>query len=161
MKKIICSLIVLMTVLSLTTGIYATPKEEIKLTQKEVSKILDGLDKNGSPIIKKPEDLNFSTISNTIVISGKGKEKEKVSIELYYKTNDDYIFDKQPIDVTLGSLGVFSKELSIRESFGSTNKEVFILVKIQRKSELVIDARRVIYSDIEEIKKSLENIRKP
>lgn len=161
MKKIICSLIVLMTVLSLTTGIYATPKEEIKLTQKEVSKILDGLDKNGSPIIKKPEDLNFSTISNTIVISGKGKEKEKVSIELYYKTNDDYIFDKQPIDVTLGPLGVFSKELSIRESFGSTNKEVFILVKIQRKSELVVDARRVIYSDIEEIKKSLENIRKP
>lgn len=143
------------------TGIYAAPKEETKLTQKEVLRILDRLEKNENPIIRKPEDVSVSTTSNTVVLSGKGKEKEKVSIELYYKTNEEYVFDGQSVDVVLGPLGVFSKELAIGDSFGSTNKEVFILVKIKRKSDLILDARKIIYSDIEEIKKSLENIRKP
>lgn len=160
MKKFVSVFLLSLMLVSVSVS-YANPSSNETLSQKEVVQILENIDTENSPIIKKPEELNVSTTSNTIVISGKGREKEKVIIELYYKVKDDYVFDKQPIEVTLGPLGVFSKEVAIKNSFGSSTKELFVLVKIQRKNEWIVDARKMVYSDISDIKKSLENIRKP
>ena len=66
-----------------------------------------------------------------------------------------YVCTTEPIEITVGALGVFSKELDVSHS-----KNVFVLAKIYRKSEWVKDGRFINVVDKEDLKKALQNIGK-
>lgn len=86
------------------------------------------------------KQLFHQLLQKQLWFSGIGKAKEKVILELYQKSNHNTYVCNEPIEITIGALGVFSKELDI-----SVPKNVFVLAKIYRKVECVKDGRLLVW----------------
>lgn len=155
MKKWVLVGMLLLTICSITTFVSAAPKVT-KMTVHDINQFVETLDEEETPIFTAPETITSSTTSKTVVVSGVGKAKDKVIIELYQKADrNTYVCTTEPIEITVGALGVFSKELDVSHS-----KNVFVLAKIYRKSEWVKDGRFINVVDKEDLKKALQNIGK-
>lgn len=154
MKKAIIVLTILTIVLS-NLSVYAAPKNNV-LASNTVSEFMESIKEDSGPIIKRPEVSVFSTTSNTILVSGSGNAKEKVILELYYKNGKgNYVSEEEPVEITLGALGVFSKEIKIPED---ASKEFFLSVKLYRNSKWIYDGRIIRFTDKEDLKRALQNI---
>lgn len=155
MKKWVLVGMFVLTICSMTSFVSAAPKVT-KMTVQEVNQLVDTLEEENTPILTTPETITSSTTSKTVVVSGIGKAKEKVILELYQKSDrNTYTCNTEPIEITIGALGVFSKELDI-----STSKNVFVLAKMYRKSDCIKDGRFINLVNKEDLKKALQNIGK-
>lgn len=155
MKKWVLVGMLLLTICSTTTFVSAAPKVT-KMTLHDVNQFVETLNEEETPIFTAPETITSSTTSKTIVVSGVGKAKDKVIIELYQKVDrNTYVCTTEPIEITVGALGVFSKELDV-----SSSKNVFVLAKIYRKSEWIKDGRIINVVDKDDLKKALQSIGK-
>lgn len=155
MKKWVLIGMLLFVLCSMTSFVFAAPKIT-KMSSNDVNQFLETLKEDETPIFTAPETIISSTTAKTILISGVGKAKDKVIIEVYQKSDrNTYVCNTEPIEITVGALGVFSKELDV-----SPSKNVFVIAKITRKSEVIKDGRIINIVDKNYLKKALQNIGK-
>ncbi len=155
MKKWMLIGMLLLVLCSMTSFVFAAPKIT-KMSSHDVNQFLETLKEDETPIFTAPETITSSTTAKTILVSGVGKAKDKVIIEVYQKSDHNtYVCNTEPIEITVGALGVFSKELDV-----SPSKNVFVIAKITRKSEVIKDGRIINIVDKNDLKKALQNIGK-
>lgn len=166
MKRLSIALIFVFAIIMSATMIgFAHPKkEEIKpISVEEVTKIAKEI-KVDEGFINKPKDFSISTVNDGLVLSGTGKENDRVKITLYKRDGDDFVAMGEPIEVKIGPLGVFTKELSLKDSSQKSpkeavvSKETFIVLELKRGDMSIWDYRFVRFSNDKEVKKSLDAI---
>ena len=86
MKKWVLVGMLLLTICSTTIFVSAAPKVA-KMTVHDINQFVETLDEEETPIFTAPETITSSTTSKTVVVSGVGKAKYKVIIELYQKAD--------------------------------------------------------------------------
>lgn len=153
-------------ILSNTMAAFANPKKEEPktLAVKEVEEIAENIQVEKG-FINKPKDFTLNTVNDALVVSGKGKENDKVTITLYKREGDSYVQMGNIIELKIGALGVFTKELSLKDTSQKSPKEAvvskdtFIVLELKRGDSTTWDYRLVRFSDDKEVKKSLEAAR--
>lgn len=166
MKRLSITLIFLFAIIMSATVIgFANPKkEEVKsISVEEVAEISKKIEVDKG-FINKPKDFSFSTVNDTLVLSGKGKENDKVTITLYKRDGDSFVQMGDSIELKIGPFGVFTKELSLKDSNEKSpkeaviSKETFVVLELKRGEVSAWDYRMIRFSDDKDVKKSLEAI---
>lgn len=152
-------------ILSATAIVFANPKEESKgIAVERVAEISEEINVEKG-IINKPKDFVLNTVNDAFVVSGTGRENDKVTITLYKRVGDEYVQMGESIELKIGPLGVFTKELSLKEIDPKSPKETVVskdtlLVLQMKRGDLVsMDYRLIKFSDDKEVKKSLDAIK--
>lgn len=154
----------LLAFMILSTNIsFANPKDDSISVEK--AKVIEESYKPEKSFVNKPKDFEINTTKDTVVISGYGKENDKVKITLYKREGDSYVLMGEAIDIKIGALGVFTKEISLKDSKGKgpkeavVSKDTFIVLELKRGEQSVWDYRVVRFADEKEVKQSLESLK--
>lgn len=92
---------------------------------------LSGDEKSTASLVglSKPEE-NFSTFSDSCIISGKSKHGVKITIYIKEKSKDPYeklVADNEEVSWTVGVSGIFAKEIGLHKN--KTNKLIIYAEK--------------------------------
>ena len=162
MKKIT---ILLFTIVLLTiTGTLASFADTPEITAKKVEEVQKSFEIDKS-FVNKPKDFLLNTINDTVVISGDGKENDKLTILLYKKDGDDYVQMGDAVELTIGALGVFTKEISLKDQQqnspkeASVCKETFVVLELKRGTHVAYDYRLIKFADEKEVKETLKAVK--
>ncbi len=166
MKRLSIAFIMMFAiVLSATVVGFANPKEEVKpISVERVIEISEEINVEKG-IINKPKDFILSTVNDAFVVSGTGKENDKVTITLYKRVGDEYVLMGESMELKIGPLGVFTKELSLKENDPKSPKEsviskdTLLVLQMKRGDVVAWDYRLIKFSDDKEVKKSLDAIK--
>ncbi|MDO4711809.1 MAG: hypothetical protein Q4A75_07495 [Peptostreptococcaceae bacterium] len=166
MKRLGITLIFIFAIImSATVLSFANPKkEEVKpIPVEEVTKIAKEI-KVEEGFINKPKDFSISTVNDTLVLSGTGKENDRVKITMYKRDGENFVVMGDSIEIKIGPLGVFTKELSLKDGSQKSpkeavvSKETLIVLELKRGEVSVWDYRFVRFSNDKEVKRSLDAI---
>lgn len=166
MKKKFFVTLVLCMILSSSVFAYANPllNKENKIPAGAVVELEEGF-KADSGFVNKPKDFEVTTTKETVVISGTGKENDIVKISLFKRSGDAYVPMNEVIELKIGQLGVFTKEVSIKETNKKTpsasviSKDTLVVLELKRGDSSVWDYRLVSFADDNQVKQSLQNVR--
>lgn len=117
--------------------------------------------------VNKPKDFVLSTLSDTVVVSGVVKENDKLTITLMKRVKDEYVPYGEPIELTIGALGAFTKELSLKDTKSDAPKEVevvketLVVLELKRGKNTATDYRLIKFSDEKEVKETLKAVTAP
>ncbi len=164
MKKISLMLLIMALVsISATLTGFADPGDKA-ISTKKVEDIQKNINMDKS-FVNKPKDFLLSTVNDTVVVSGEGKEGDRVLITLYKKSGGEFVYMSDKIELSLGALGVFTKEISLKDSNPAApkealaSKETLIVLELIRSGSSTYDYRLIKYSDEKEVKETLKAIR--
>ncbi len=103
MKRLSIAFIMMFAiVLSATVVGFANPKEEVKpISVERVIEISEEINVEKG-IINKPKDFILSTVNDAFVVSGTGKENDKVTITLYKRVGDEYVLMGESVELKSG-----------------------------------------------------------
>ena len=158
----------LMSCMILSTSVfsYANPllTKDNKITVESVVEIEESFKSDGG-FVNKPKDFEVTTTKDAIVVSGVGKENDIIKITLYKRSGDSYVPMGEAVELKIGQLGVFTKEISLKETNKKTpsasvvSKETFVVLELKRGDNSTWDYRLVRFADDNDVKKSLQNVR--
>ena len=156
--------ILFFTVIILTiTGTLASFADPAEVSAKKVEEVQKSFEIDKS-FVNKPKDFALNTINDTVVISGDGKENDKITIVLYKKDGDSYKQMGEAVELTIGPLGVFTKEISLKDQQNSpkeaaVSKETFVVLELKRGANAAYDYRLIKFSDEKEVKETLKSVK--
>ncbi len=160
--------LLLVCIMSATVIGFANPKDnkkEIKTVPvSEVQKIIEEINVEKG-FINKPKDFILNTVNDVFVVSGTARENDKVVITLFTNEGEEYVQMGDSIEVKIGPLGVFTKELSLKETNQKSPKEAvvskdtFVVLELKRGDFIMKDYRLVKFSDDKEVKRTLESFK--
>lgn len=159
MKKL-SHLLTLVIIALLATGIGFADANDKSVPTKRVSEVQENFNINKS-FVSKPADFLLNTTNDTVVISGEGKANDKISITLFRKSDNEYLQMGDAIEISIGEMGRFSKEVSLKDTQVNSpreaivSKETFIIFELKRGANTNYDYRLIKYADEREIKESL------
>lgn len=156
--------ILFFTVIILTiTGTLASFADPAEVSAKKVEEVQKSFEIDKS-FVNKPKDFVLNTINDTVVISGDGKENDKITIVLYKKDGDRYVQIGETVELTIGPLGVFTKEISLKDQASSpkeasVSKETFVALELKRGTNASYDYRLIKFSNEKEVKETLKAVK--
>lgn len=167
-KRSVLFVFLIAIIISTTMNGFANPKKEDSkkdeaksISVKDVEDIAETINVEKG-FINKPKDFILNTVNDALVVSGKGRENDRVTITLYKRDGDSYVQMGKSVELKIGPLGVFTKELSLKDTSQKSPKEAvvskdtFIVLELKRGESTTWDYRLVRFSDDKEVKKSLE-----
>ncbi len=167
-KRSVLFVLFIAIIISTTMVGFANPrkeeakKDEVKsISVKEVEDIAENINVEKG-FINKPKDFTLNTVNDAIIVSGTGRENDRVTITLYKRAGDSYVPMGKSVELKIGPLGVFTKELSLKDTSQKSPKEAvvskdtFIVLELKRGETTAWDYRLVRFSDDKEVRKSLE-----
>lgn len=166
MKKgfLILTIIAIMMISATLTGFADNHGGDKTISNKKVEEIQETINMDRS-FVNKPKDFLLSTTSDTVVISGDGKENDKIIIKLYKKAGDEFVQMGDQISLNIGALGVFTKEISLKDIESSApkeaavSKETLVVLELRRGEKSAYDYRLIKFSDNNEVKATLKTLK--
>lgn len=166
MKRKILSALLISFIFATNLIGYANPikMEDNKISVEAVEDIEEGF-KTENGFVNKPKDFEVTTTNDTVVISGTGKENDKVKITLFKREGDSYVLMGEQIELKIGQLGLFTKEVSLKESSTKApretviSKDTLIVLQLERGKSSIWDYRLIRFADEKEVKKTLDNLK--
>lgn len=163
MKKII-RILVLTMFISVAFGAmcFAAPGNSVSV--ETVQKLSESFSSENG-VINKPKDFVLATIDDNVIISGVGKEGDKVSVYLYTRTGEEYVLLGDSLDFAIGPIGVFTKEISLKYQTSDLPKEsklskdTLIVLQLKRGEAITKDYRIIKNTDEKDLEKSLSTLR--
>ena len=159
---IIPALLMAMMISTTLTGFADNGDKAIET--KKVEEIQKSFDQDTS-FVNKPKDFLLNTTNDTVIISGDGKANDKITISLYKRVADEYVLMGDKIELNLGALGVFTKEISLKDleatapKESSVSKETLVVLELRRNGNSAYDYRLIKFSDDKDVKESLRAIK--
>lgn len=164
MKNLLrASILTLLFILAVGGSSFATlntTSNKTAVSTETVSKLQEAFTPE-TGIINKPKDFTLVTTSDTIIISGSGKEADSVKISLYTLIEDEYIPFGDTIEFKLGPLGVFTKEISLKYKSSDLavepklSKNTLVVLELTRGNQSSKDYRVIKSSDEADLRNSL------
>ena len=100
MKKAIrLSLMTMFIFIAFTAMSFAAPADSI--SADTVQKLSESFNSERS-VINKPKDFVLATIDDNVIISGMGKEGDRITVSLYTRSVDEYVPMTDSIDFEIG-----------------------------------------------------------
>lgn len=163
MKKIIRTLVLTMLIfVAFSAMCFASPGDNISV--ETVQKLSESFN-NDNGIINKPKDFVLATIDDNVIISGVGKENDKVVVSLYTRANEEYVPMGDSVDFAIGPIGVFTKEISLKYQTSDLPKEsklskdTLIMLELKRGGSITRDYRVIKSTDEKDLQKSLSTLK--
>lgn len=129
-----------------------------------VKKIQDAFNPD-TGIINKPKDFALVTTSDSVIISGSGKEADSIKINLYTLNGNEYQAFGDTIEFKLGPLGVFTREISLKYKASELaveprlSKNTLVVLELTRGPFTSKDYRIIRSSDESDLRNSLTSLR--
>ncbi|MGB5824103.1 MAG: hypothetical protein WBH44_08490 [Proteocatella sp.] len=163
MKKII-RILVLTMFISVAFGAmcFAAPGNSVSV--ESVQKLSESFSSENG-IINKPKDFVLATIDDNVMISGVGKEGDRVSIYLYTRSDEEYVLMEDSLDFSVGLTGFFAKEISLKYQTSGLPKEsklskdTLIVLQLKRGEAVNKDYRIIKTTDEKDLEESLSTLR--
>ncbi|WP_028828726.1 hypothetical protein [Proteocatella sphenisci] len=163
MKKVIrLSIMTMFIFIAFTAMSFAAPADSI--SADTVEKLSESFNSDRS-VINKPKDFVLATIDDNVIISGMGKEGDKISISLYTRVDDEYVPIKDSIEVKLGRIGDFMEKISLKYQTSrmpvesKISKDTLVVLTLKRGDSFLRDYRVIKASDEKDLQKSLSTLR--
>lgn len=163
MKKLIrLSIMTMFIFIAFTAMSFAAPADSI--SADTVEKLSESFNSDRS-VINKPKDFVLATIDDNVIISGMGKEGDKISISLYTRVDDEYVPIKDSIEFSIGPIGVFTQEISLAYKTSrmpvesKISKDTLVVLTLKRGDSFLRDYRVIKASDEKDLQKSLSTLR--
>jgi len=163
MKKVIrLSIMTMFIFIAFTAMSFAAPADSI--SADTVAKLSESFNSERS-VINKPKDFVLATIDDNVIISGMGKEADKISISLYTRVDDEYVPIKDSIEFSIGPIGVFTQEISLKYKTSrmpvesKISKDTLVVLTLKRGDSVLRDYRVIKASDEKDLQKSLSTLR--
>lgn len=159
MKKVIkLSIMTMFVFIAFTAMSFAAPADSI--SADTVDKLSESFNSERS-IINKPKDFVLATIDDNVIVSGMGKEGDKITVSLFTRVSDEYVPMKDSIDFTIGPIGVFTQEISLKYQTSKApvesklSKDTLVVLTLRRGDSVLKDYRVIKSSDEKDLQKSL------
>ena len=163
MKKAIrLSLMTMFIFIAFTAMSFAAPADSI--SADTVQKLSESFNSERS-VINKPKDFVLATIDDNVIISGMGKEGDRITVSLYTRSGDEYVPMTDSIDFEIGPIGVFTQEISLKYQTSKfpvesrISKATLVVLTLKRGDSVLRDYRVIKASDKNDLQESLSTLR--
>ncbi len=151
------------TVLSISALGFADGAAE-QYSVEEVAEIADEIQIDKG-FVDKPKDFILTTVSDAFILSGTAKENDKLTITLYKRVGNSFVPMGESVEIKIGPLGIFTKEVSLKDEQTKSpkettvSKETFVVLELKRGDTVTWDYRLIRFTDDKEVKKSLDTLK--
>lgn len=135
-KRILLTVIVMTALVMLFSGVVLAAPDELTGDEKGTAKLVE---------LSKPEQ-DFSTFSNSCVVSGKSKQGVKVTIYIKKSGKETYeklMVDGEEVSWTVGASGIFAREIGLERD--TVNK---LLIYAEKDDDFQIIKREITVKNL-------------
>lgn len=131
LKRILMTIVLMMALVMFYTGAVMAAPDKLTGHEKSTASLVE---------LSKPEE-NFSTFSDSCIISGKSTEGVKVTIYIKEDNKSTYeklVSDDEKVSWTVGVSGIFAKEIGLERN--DTNR---IIIYAEKDSDFQLVKRKI------------------